>query len=135
MSKPILLSLLVADRILIETNGKKTLVSVFSKFFAQKLPVQFPSWSIYIAITNLAGNYDFTVNLIHAETKENILPINGTISSENIDDFLEIPIHISSNIFVLEGKYFLEFSINGEILGVRNLYLELLAEPMENQNE
>ncbi|HUX21735.1 MAG TPA: hypothetical protein VMW69_10890, partial [Spirochaetia bacterium] len=58
-SEPVLAGLLFADRIITETNRKKTIVGTFNRFNAQKLPAVFPPWFIYAAVTNVTGTHSF----------------------------------------------------------------------------
>ncbi|ULQ59869.1 hypothetical protein K7I13_00490 [Brucepastera parasyntrophica] len=90
MAEPVLVGLLFADRIITENNGKKGIIGTFSVFSAKAFPVVFPPWSIYAAVTNLTGKHTFSINLVHDDTMQVILPINGELNAATPEDVVEL---------------------------------------------
>jgi len=128
MSEPVLVALLFADRVITENNNKKGIIGTFTRFFAPQFPVTFPPWAIYAAAANAPGEHDFALTLTHTETNQVALPINGKFQALNADEIVELTINIGNAIFPKDGKYSLTFHIDGELIGSRILFVELLKQ-------
>lgn len=120
MSDPVLIAMLFADRFIEEKNGKKGLIGIFTSFHADKFPILFPPWFIYVAITNIEGEHQFSANLAN-DLKEVVFSINGEFVAQNrdrVNDFI-FPIHKA--IFPRSGLYTFTFNIEGKQIGARIL--------------
>jgi hypothetical protein len=125
-SEPALVALLFADKIITENNNKKGVIGTFTQFFSQNFPILFPPWAIYAAATNMTGEHEFALTLANAETRQVILPVNGKFVANDKDDVIELGITIMNAVFPKEGRYALEFAIDGEIIGSRILRVNLV---------
>mgnify|MGYP001213347726 CR=1 FL=1 len=121
MGEPVLVGLLIADRVIEEKNGKKGIIGTFTTFNAPSFPVSFPPWFIYAAETNLAGDHDFAINLVHALTNQVAVGISGKFSAASTDQVVELIIPIMKAVFPSEGKYDLTFQVDSAPLGARVL--------------
>ena len=126
MSEPVLLGLLFADKIITEDNGKKGIIGTFNNFQAQTFPIMFPSWCIFASVTNLQGKHSFSLNLVHNDTSQVVLPINGEIETKDFSEVVELVPTIMGAVFPKEGKYTLTFNIDGQQIGSRILEVNLL---------
>lgn len=131
MTEPILLAILFADRIIIENNNKKGIIGTFDKFIAQAFPVTFPPWGIYVSLTNITGKLPFAITLLHLETNQIVLPINGELESASPEQTIELTFNLAGVVFPSPGRYNLSVELGGELLGSRVLYVEtnLLTNP------
>ena len=132
MTEPILLAILFADRIIIENNNKKGIIGTFDKFIAQSFPVTFPPWGIYVSLTNISGKHSFAITLLHLETNQIVLPINGEVESISPEQTIELTFNLAGVVFPSPGRYNLSIELGGELLGSRVLYVEtsnLLTNP------
>jgi hypothetical protein len=126
--EPALVALLFADHIITENNGKKGIIGTFNRFTAPSFPVVFPPWAIYAAVTNLHGKHDFALTLIHTDTNQVIIPINGQFDVHSQNDVVELIFNIGNAHFHREGKYSLTFHIDGEIIGSRALFVDTMQQ-------
>ena len=127
MAEPVLVGLLFADHIITEKNNKRGIIGTFSRFHTARFPARFPPWHIYAAVTNLAGEHDFSLNLVFDRAQQVIVPINGKFSVEEPNAVVELTFRIDGAVFPEEGKYTLTFNIDGAPVGSR--VLEVAALP------
>lgn len=83
MPEPLLNTLLMADVIVSEDNGKKILVGVFSRFNLQQFPAQVAPWYLYAGVENLVGRNTFTFNLAREDTQEVAFSVGGEIQIQD----------------------------------------------------
>jgi len=121
MSEPVLVGLLVADRVIEEKNGKKGIIGTFTNFHARSFPASFPPWFIYAALTNVEGEHDFAVNLVQSQTNQVVLGLSGKFNSCSRDQVVELVAPILRAVFPTEGKYDLTFQVDTFPLGARVL--------------
>ncbi len=129
MTEPILLAILFADRIITENNNKKGIIGTFDKFISQSFPITFPPWAIYVSMTNITGKHPFELNLLHLETNQLVLPIQGELESVGPEQTIELTFNLGSILFQSPGRYNLSIELSGELLGSRVLYVES-SEPL-----
>jgi hypothetical protein len=124
MDEPVLAGLLFADKIITEDNGKKAIIGTFTRFFAQAFPASFPPWAIYAAVTNVAGEHLFALNLFEEENHQMILPLTGKFEVKLKSDIVELTPTIMGAVFPRAGKYTLLFLVDDEQIGARTLFVE-----------
>lgn len=124
MTEPILLAILFADRIITENNNKKGIIGTFDKFISQSFPITFPPWAIYVSMTNITGKHPFALNLLHLETNQLVLPIQGELESIGPEQTIELTFNLGGILFPSPGRYNLSIELSGELLGSRVLYVE-----------
>ncbi|MBN2737866.1 MAG: hypothetical protein JXR70_12850 [Spirochaetales bacterium] len=132
MGEPVLVALLFADRVIEEVNRKKGIIGTFNRFYTKNFPVQFPPWYIYAAVTNLTGEFDFSLNLVYDQAQQVIVPISGKFKVDNSRSVVELAFPIFKAVFPAEGLYTLTFNVDGMQVGSR--ILELMKsnqEPMQ----
>ncbi|NJL71723.1 MAG: hypothetical protein HC888_08930 [Candidatus Competibacteraceae bacterium] len=127
-SEPVLLALLIADRVHTEQGGKKGINGIFSEFRAPKMTWQSPPWGIFVSFTNVEGKHNFVLNLQHEQTQAVVLPVQGEFNIKMRTDILDMPIMVQSVAFSTAGKYHLQFLIDGEVVGSRPLLLRDLSQ-------
>jgi hypothetical protein len=130
MSEPVLAALLFADRVIEEINHKKGIIGTFNRFYAEKFPAAFPPWFIYAAVTNLNGEYNFSLNLVFDKAQQVIIPISGKFKVDSSSSVIELVFPIFRAVFPEEGLYTLTFNVEGIPVGSR--MLELFKAPEQN---
>jgi hypothetical protein len=126
--EPALVGLLFADRVITENTGKKGIIGTFNRFFSPQFPVNFPPWAIYAAVTNIQGNHQFTLNLVHNDTDQVIVPIQGNFDIPSVNDIAELVFNINNAVFPQEGKCILSFLIDNEVIGSRTLFVDKIIQ-------
>ncbi len=123
LSEPVLVGLLFADRVIVENNGKRGIIGTFNVFHSQNFPAVFPPWYLYAAVTNLTGKHTFALTLVNEETQQVLIPFNGEFESPETDVVVELTPAMMNVAFPRAGSYLLNFSVDGELLGTRILYV------------
>jgi len=114
-------SLLFADRVITENNGKKGIIGVFGAFNFPHFPAIAPPWFIYAGVTNLRGHHEFSFNLVRDEAQHVVLPIAGEIEVPDDDKDIEVVIPIINCTFHKPGIHTLTFNIDGIQIASRML--------------
>jgi hypothetical protein len=121
MAEPVLVGLLFADHIIEEVNHKKGIIGTFSRFYAERFPASFPPWFIYAAVTNLSGEFGFSLNLVYDKMQQVILPVNGKFQVDNARSVVELVFPVFRAVFPEDGIYTLTFNVDGNSIGSRVL--------------
>lgn len=67
--KPILKAMLLCDHTLVEEGThKRSLIGIFDRIQASKVPTVHPSMSMYVQFREIQGVFDFTLELFDLET-------------------------------------------------------------------
>ncbi|MEI8095945.1 MAG: hypothetical protein WCG80_17175 [Spirochaetales bacterium] len=113
MSEAICYSLLFADRVIREDNGKTGIIGSFSQFNFPSFPapITFP-WVVFFAIANLRGKHTISMNLVHDDTQSVVFPISMEIDAPG-DVNLEITIPAPIIILPKPGDYSLTLNVDG----------------------
>lgn len=122
------MAILFADRVIEEKNGKKGIIGTFTQFNTDKFPVIFAPWYIFIAVTNIEGEHNFSVNLANDVLKQVVFNRNGKLGSKDINAVVEITLPVYQTIFPKEGTYTLTFYIDGKQVGARFLQVKQIKQ-------
>jgi len=114
-------SLLFADHVITEDNGKKGILGVFGAFNFPRFPAIAAPWVIYAGVANLKGRHEFSFNLVRDEAQQVILPIAGEIEIPDDDKDVEIVIPVINCTFTKPGLHTLTFNIDGKQISSRML--------------
>ena len=114
-------SLLFADKVITEDNGKKGLIGIFGNFNFPSFPAISPPWFIYAAVSNLTGRHEFSINLVRDEAQHVVLPIAGEIEFPEKGGDVELIFPIGNLTFQKPGVHTLTFNIDGQQLCSRIL--------------
>ena len=121
MTEPVFHALLLADKVIIENNGKKGLIGVFNIFRFPSFPANSPSWFIFLSVSNLLGKHSFSINLTLDEAQIVVLPIGGELESKDINAEIELIIPIKTVGFPKAGTYTLTVNVDGKSLASKVL--------------
>ena len=120
--EPVLLALLLADKVIAEERThKKTIVGTFNNFWAQQFPATFPPWYVYVAFTNVAGEHKLTVDIQSIENDANVYSVSATFNAQEKTVQTEVSLPVLNAPFPEPGKYAVYTSIDGQTLGSRIL--------------
>jgi hypothetical protein len=121
MPEPVLVGLLLADRVITEENQKKGIIGTFTQFTVRQVPVALPPWFIYAAVTNVAGELPFSINLVLDKSQQVIFSAGGTLKVDSPRRVVELVIPVPNVVFPQTGTYVVSFHVDGEQLGSRIL--------------
>jgi hypothetical protein len=130
MPEPVFVALLLADRVITEDNQKKAIIGTFTQFTVRDFPAGLPPWFIYAAVTNLAGEQSFSLNLVVDHTQQVIFSAGGTLRVDDPRRVVELVIPVPNVVFPEAGTYVVTFHVEGEQIGSRILDV-VKAQPPE----
>lgn len=121
MTEPVFVALLMADRVITEDNQKKAIIGTFTQFTVRQVPAGMPPWFIYAAVTNLAGEHPFSVNLVFDRSQQVIFSAGGNLKVDETRRVVELVIPVPNVVFPEAGTYVVSFHVGGEQIGSRIL--------------
>lgn len=121
MTEPVFVALLAADRVITEDNGKKAIIGTFTQFNARQFPAVFPPWFVYAAVTNLADEHSFSLNVVNDGTQQVVFSAAGQFKVDQPRKVVELVIPMVNVVFPSPGTYNLLFNVDGEQIGSRLL--------------
>ena len=121
MTEPVFVALLLADRVITEDNQKKAIIGTFTQFTVRQVPAGLPPWYIYAAVTNLAGEHPFSVNLVYDKSQQVIFSAGGTLKVDEPRRVVELVIPVPNVVFPETGTYVVSFHVGGDQIGSRIL--------------
>ncbi len=121
MPEPVFVALLLADRVITEDNQKKGIIGTFTQFTVRQVPAGLPPWFVYAAVTNIAGEHPFSLNLVVDRTQQVIFSAGGTLRVDEPRRVVELVIPVPGVVFPEAGTYNVTFHVDGEQIGTRIL--------------
>ncbi len=121
MPEPVFVALLLADKVITEDNQKKAIIGTFTQFTVRQVPVGMPPWFVYAAVTNLAGEHPFSVNLVVDRTQQVVFSAGGSLRVDEPRRVVELVIPVPNVVFPETGTYVVTFHVSGEQIGSRIL--------------
>jgi hypothetical protein len=121
MPEPVFVALLMADRVITEDNQKKAIIGTFTQFSVRQVPAGLPPWFIYAAVTNVAGELPFSVNLVLDMSQQVVFSAGGTVTVDDPRRVVELVIPVPNVVFPSAGTYVVSFHVGGEQIGSRIL--------------
>ena len=121
MPEPVFVALLLADRVITEDNQKKAIIGTFTQFTVRQVPAGLPPWFIYAAVTNLAGEHPFSLNLVFDKSQQVVFSAGGTLKVDDPRRVVELVIPVPNVVFPEAGTYVVSFHLGGEQIGSRIL--------------
>jgi hypothetical protein len=121
MPEPVFVALLLADRVITEDNQKKAIIGTFTQFTVRQIPAGLPPWYVYAAVTNLAGEHPFSLNLVVDRTQQVIFSAGGNLRVDEPRRVVELVIPVPNVVFPETGTYIVSFHVGGEQMASRIL--------------
>jgi hypothetical protein len=134
MPEPVFVALLLADRVITEDNQKKAIIGTFTQFTVRQVPAGLPPWFIYAAVTNLAGEHPFSLNLVFDRSQQVIFSAGGTLKVDDPRRVVELVIPVPNVVFPEAGTHIVSFHVGGEQIASRILDV-VIAEPHPPQGQ
>ena len=124
MSKPGLLALIVADKVIREDNGKKALIGIFDTFSFSEFPATAPTWYVYASFCNLLGNHRIGFRLVNCgKCGELVFDIKGDVKASEESMNIEVAVPISGLTFEDEGRYELQVIVDDQTIDVSRVII------------
>lgn len=127
LSQPMGNALIVCDDIIEDKRtGKKTLVGMFSKIHANKLPAVHPRMNIFISFDNAKGKYSSVIKIIHEASGKVIAETKGEINVKSPMDVTDLNLCFMNINFPAEGVYNIEFHCDDDLVLQRRFTVQIL---------
>ena len=127
MAEPVFVALLFADRVITEAeNSKRTIVGTFTTFYSPRVPVIYPPWFVYAAVTNIdpGEQHNYSISLVQDETEGVVLSSSGEFEVENRLVVPEIVVVAGNVRFPTFGTYTAVFNVDRRQVGSRKLEIQ-----------
>ncbi|WP_319414700.1 DUF6941 family protein [Marispirochaeta aestuarii] len=126
MNTPDCETLLLADRVIREDNGKMSIIGIFRSINLPSFPAVIPPWNVYAHLNNLPDDDQISITITIYNTETTLVLFSQTIDikkeqrkRENVD----INLQIANVSFVKPGRHAVSINVNGETL--RLLYFNV----------
>lgn len=120
--KPILKAFLLCDQTIVEEGSRKrSLIGLFDRIKASKLPTVHPAMSVYVQFREIEGQFNFTLELydLEKETPVNRAVIEGFRVQERSRD-CELVFNLLSIKFEHSGDYEFRIYVDDLIFGQKS---------------
>ncbi len=125
MSEAVFLGLLTAEKVITEEKTqRKTIVGTFTTLHSRSFPCRFPPWWVYASVTNVTGEHDFVINLVHDSSEHVVFSAGGKVNVRDPRAVIELGIPMPNVRFPQPGSYNLQLKLDGSTVGSRVLYLK-----------
>ncbi|MPL65997.1 hypothetical protein SDC9_11665 [bioreactor metagenome] len=120
-----LTSLLYADHIITEDNGKKSAIGIFSQISSFEFPVITLPWGIYFSFADIEEKQKFKLDMVSLDDQSSILSFEGEFSNVKDDDrTIEVSIMLPNVTFKKPGVYVGRVFLEGKLLGEKVLLVK-----------
>lgn len=114
-------TLIVADRVIREDNGKFSIIGIFKNINLPQFPAVIAPWFVYAHINGLPnkGKVSVTITIYNIETTLVVLSQNFDIPEEQRKgDDLDINMQVTNAVFQKPGKHAVSVNVNGTTLKI-----------------
>lgn len=112
-------TLLAADRVIREDNGKFSIIGVFKNINLPQFPAVIAPWHVYAHVNGLpkTGNVAVTITIYNIETTLVVLSQNFDIpEDQRKGDDLDINLQVANVVFQKPGRHAVSINVNGKNL-------------------
>ena len=134
---PTPIALVLCDNVYKASNGKQALVGLFNRVVATSFPAIVPRLCAYVSITSVRPNTTVEFEIVHGETDEPVIRVNGPAPSSLGDPTTvwDAVFEMEPIVFPTAGRYYARFLGNGQTLVQRHFEV-IDANSLKNeQNE
>ena len=119
--KPKANSIMICDNVLTEEGtNKKSLIGIFEHILSSQFPCVHGALSLYVKLTDAAGEYTFHLELYDLEQNKKLGEGTTTpISIKDRHDFHEVIFKLMGLVFEHPGKYEFRLFANGEYIDAK----------------
>ena len=118
------LALIICDLVIQDKQtNKRTLVGLFDRLFAARLPCVHPHLSIFVSMTSGRGEYDCEIRCRHAETDQAAFTAKGKVRFKDPMQVVELVFNLQGVRFDHPGEYWLECRVDEVPVMIRRLVI------------
>ncbi len=126
LDTPMGLSLVVCDSIIEDKfTGKKTLVGLFDRVQAARLPCVHPTMAVLVSLTGARGEYPCEVICKHTDSKSIAFSAKGKVNLRDPRQVVDLVFRLNGVRFPKADMYWLSFSVDDIPIMMRPLFVAL----------
>lgn len=126
METPLGLALVVCDSIIEDKHtGKKTLVGLFDRITAARLPCVHPAMSIFVSLTGARGEFPCEVICRHTDDETVAFSAQGQVVLKDPRQVVDLVFRMRGVRFPKADMYWTNFLIDGIPIMMRPLFVKL----------
>jgi hypothetical protein len=122
-------SLLMADRVIREDNGKRGIIGSFNTFNFPVFPSTAPPFFVYANLEDFEGKHEFSVTVAREGAELVVFSAGGEIQFEDENREAELLIPAFGVTFPKEGSYNLILRVGNSQYGSRRIIVNRLQLP------
>jgi hypothetical protein len=122
-------SLLMADRVIREDNGKRGIIGSFNTFNFPVFPSTAPPFFVYANLEDFEGKHEFSVTVAREGAELVVFSAGGEIQFEDENREAELIIPAFGVTFPKEGSYNLILRVGNSQYGSRRIIVNRLQLP------
>jgi hypothetical protein len=130
--RPLCLAIIICNEVIEDKrSNNKTLVSLFSRIGTKSIPCVHPRMFVMASLTDGHGTVPLVFRIVHLATQEHVVELRAEASFASPMDVSDVVLEFRNLPLKKEGSYAVEVLADGELLGMRRLYVELVKEDEE----
>jgi hypothetical protein len=113
LETPMGLSLLICDTVIEDKlTGKKSLVGLFDRVHAQRLPCVHPAMAVFVSVTGGRGEYPCEIVCKHQDGETLAFDAKGKVNLRDPRQVVDLVFRLSGVRFPKDGLYWLTFQMD-----------------------
>jgi hypothetical protein len=125
LETPMGLSLIVCDTVIEDKHtSKKSLIGLFDRIQAQRLPCTHAAMSVFVSVTGGRGEYPCEILCRHQDGETMAFSAKGKVVLRDPRQVVDMVFRLSGVRFPLEGLYWLTFQMDDVPIMLRPLQVQ-----------
>lgn len=125
LETPMGLSLLVCDSVIEDKHtSKKSLIGLFDRIQAQRLPCVHPAMCVFVSVTGGRGEYPCEILCRHQDGKNLAFAAKGQVVLRDPRQVVDMVFRLNGVRFPVEGLYWLTFQMDEVPIMMRPLQVQ-----------
>lgn len=128
LETPMGLSLIVCDTVIEDKHtSKKSLIGLFDRIQAQRLPCTHPAMSVFVSVTGGRGEYPCEILCRHQDGQTMAFSAKGQVVLRDPRQVVDMVFRLSGVRFPAEGLYWLTFQMDDVPIMLRPLQVQVVV--------
>ncbi len=121
-STPKVKAFLICDQVIVDKDGKHSVIGIFQQIHAPQLPVYHPRFGIYIRLGDMNGSYDLSIRFIEPKNERVLAEaqLHGIEHKRPLKDF-ESGVNLPGIEIPHEGTFEIHLIVNNQLIGLDTL--------------
>lgn len=116
-------ALLLADRVIVENNGKKGIIGEFNTYNFPTFPAVAPPFFVFAILEDFEGTQEFTVNIVRDGVDYVVMSLGGELNFQDPAKEIELILPVAGITFPKDGLYNMILKVGNYSYGSRHLFV------------